>query len=323
MLWSGTVTESTPLTMEAQFDLRITGASLGEKAKKGERVFLVVTHEDFVAEEPRTAQVCVLTAGSIENQYLDLVLDEGEPVSFAVKGSGTVHLTGYFVIDEDGSDQADQIMDSIGMFEDESDDESFEGPSIEAIDDSDEDMSSDEEANESSITQSILDQVRAKQSSVENKKRKVPEATTPSPAKKKQKTEQSPKQETPKKSPKKQESPKGTPQQTRVQKLRGGTVAEILTPGQGSATASKGQKVTVKYEGRLAKNGKKFDAGKFSFKLGKGEVIKGMDVGIEGMLMNEKRKITIPAAQGYGNQKVGDIPAKSDLVFEVTMLRMK
>jgi len=79
----------------------------------------------------------------------------------------------------------------------------------------------------------------------------------------------------------------------------------------------------VKYEGRLAKNGKKFDAGKFSFKLGKGEVIKGMDVGIEGMLMNEKRKITIPAAQGYGNQKVGDIPAKSDLVFEVTMLRMK
>merc|ERR1711879_664001 len=68
---------------------------------------------------------------------------------------------------------------------------------------------------------------------------------------------------------KKQDTPKKSPQQTRVQKLRGGTVAEILTPGQGQATASKGQKVTVQYEGRLVKNGKKFDSGKFSFKLGK------------------------------------------------------
>lgn len=108
-----------------------------------------------------------------------------------------------------------------------------------------------------------------------------------------------------------------------MQKLRGGTVAEILTPGQGQATASKGQKVTVQYEGRLVKNGKKFDSGKFSFKLGKGEVIKGMDVGVEGMLMREKRKITIPASQGYGNQRTGDIPPKSDLEFVVTMLGMK
>merc|ERR1711879_766942 len=262
------------------------------------------THEDFVAEEPRTSPVCVLTAGSTENQYLDLVVDEGDPVSFSVEGSGTIHLSVYYVIEDDGQDgRADDIINSIGMFEDESDDESYEGPSIEAIDESsDESMDDDEEGpNTADLNQNILDQVRAKQAQITKKRKEAP--TTPSPAKKKQKTEtpqKSPKEdakkpETPKKSPKeskKQDTPKKSPQQTRVQKLRGGTVAEILTPGQGQATASKGQKVTVQYEGRLVKNGKKFDSGKFSFKLGKGEVIKGMDVGVEGMLMREKRKIT-------------------------------
>merc|ERR1712167_73070 len=94
---------------------------------------------------------------------------------------------------------------------------------------------------------------------------------------------------TPKKSPKAPEaSPKKSPKTpTRKQNLKGGTVAEILTPGKGTETAIKGNKVTVRYVGRLVKGGKQFDAGKFSFKLGKGEVIKGMDTGVEGMLLNE------------------------------------
>merc|ERR1712039_619653 len=128
--------------------------------------------------------------------------------------------------------------------------------------------------------------------------------------------------ESPKKSPKAPEaSPKKVPQ--RVRNLKGGTVAEILTPGKGSETATKGNKVTVRYVGRLVKGGKQFDAGKFSFKLGKGDVIKGMDVGVEGMLLNEKRKLTIPANQAYGSQRMGDIPANSALEFEVTLLRLK
>merc|ERR1712137_358962 len=231
--------------------------------------------------------------------------------------------------------------DSIGMFEEESDDESFDAPNVEEMEDSDISDSEEEQPNTAELNKSILDQVRAKQENLKKRKASTEGSPSEKPAKKKRrvsdsdaspmKTESPKKPETPKKSetPKKEakpETPKKdqkSPKQTRIQKLKGGTVAEILTPGTGSATSRKGQKVTVKYEGKLAKNGKKFDAGKFSFKLGKGEVIKGMDVGVEGMLLNEKRKITIPYSQAYGDQRTGEIPPKSDLEFVVTLLGMK
>jgi len=57
----------------------------------------------------------------------------------------------------------------------------------------------------------------------------------------------------------------------------------------------------VYYEGRLA-NGKTFDktmsGPPFKFKLGKGEVIKGWEIGIQGMQVGGKRRISIPPAMG-------------------------
>lgn len=59
----------------------------------------------------------------------------------------------------------------------------------------------------------------------------------------------------------------------------------------------------------------------FSFKVGAGEVVKGFDIGVQGMQVGGERRITIPAKLGYGSKSPGkEIPANSDLVFDLKLL---
>ena len=73
--------------------------------------------------------------------------------------------------------------------------------------------------------------------------------------------------------------------------IKGGIVVEDLSAGNGPE-AKRGKMVGMYYEGRLKSNNKKFDAtlsGKpFKFRLGHGEVIKGWDLGVEGMKVGGK-----------------------------------
>ena len=81
----------------------------------------------------------------------------------------------------------------------------------------------------------------------------------------------------------------------------------------------------VHYEGKLI-DGTVFDASRprgqpFSFILGKGQVIKGWDLGIEGMAIGEIRRLTIPPEMGYGTAGAGGvIPPNATLIFEVELL---
>jgi peptidylprolyl isomerase/FKBP-type peptidyl-prolyl cis-trans isomerase FkpA len=101
-------------------------------------------------------------------------------------------------------------------------------------------------------------------------------------------------------------------------------IKEDLVVGAG-AEATSGQKVTVHYTGWLT-NGTKFDSSKdrgdpFVFNLGKGQVIRGWDEGVQGMKVGGKRKLTIPPAMGYGARGAGGvIPPNATLVFEVELL---
>jgi FKBP-type peptidyl-prolyl cis-trans isomerase len=86
-----------------------------------------------------------------------------------------------------------------------------------------------------------------------------------------------------------------------------------------------GQTVTVKYVGRF-ENGKIFDQNQqgFSFKIGKGEVIKGWDEGVGSMKVGGERKLTIPPNLAYGERGYpGAIPPNSTLLFDVTLLAVK
>merc|ERR1712168_1270139 len=122
------------------------------------------------------------------------------------------------------------------------------------------------------------------------------------------------------KSPQKPAAETKTPQTPAKRTLKGGIFLEELKVGNGPEATDK-KFVLMYYEGKL-KSGKVFDSQKsgkpFKFRLGAGEVIKGWDVGIAGMKVGGKRRLTIPPAMAYGKEGAPpDIPANSHLIFEV------
>lgn len=104
--------------------------------------------------------------------------------------------------------------------------------------------------------------------------------------------------------------------------------------GEGKQAAA-GQQVSVHYtgwlydEGAPDHKGKKFDSSRdrndpFVFQLGAGQVIKGWDVGVEGMKVGGQRTLVIPANMGYGARGAGGvIPPNATLVFDVELLGVR
>ena len=61
----------------------------------------------------------------------------------------------------------------------------------------------------------------------------------------------------------------------------------------------------------------------FVFRLGKGEVIKGWDIGVSGMAVGGVRRLTIPPEKAYGKQGSPPvIPSNATLVFDVTLCKV-
>jgi len=105
-----------------------------------------------------------------------------------------------------------------------------------------------------------------------------------------------------------------------------GLKIEVLQDGTGEE-AKNGDNVSVHYVGTL-EDGTKFDSSidrgePFSFDLGASRVIKGWDLGILGMKIGEKRKLTIPSDLAYGNDGIPNvIPPQATLIFEVELLNI-
>lgn len=92
-------------------------------------------------------------------------------------------------------------------------------------------------------------------------------------------------------------------------------------------TAVAGKKVTVHYTG-IFTDGTKFDSSvdrgqPFEFVLGSGMVIKGWDLGVEGMKVGGKRILVIPPQLGYGAKDFGPIKGGSTLIFQIELLGVK
>jgi len=95
-----------------------------------------------------------------------------------------------------------------------------------------------------------------------------------------------------------------------------------IKPGDGDEVKA-GANVTVDYAGAIASTGKVFESSLDSGQkatFGLDQVIEGWKTGLVGMKVGGKRRLLIPAAQAYGAQSPSaDIPANSDLVFDITL----
>ncbi|XP_078611569.1 peptidyl-prolyl cis-trans isomerase FKBP4-like [Branchiostoma floridae x Branchiostoma japonicum] len=105
----------------------------------------------------------------------------------------------------------------------------------------------------------------------------------------------------------------------------GGVLKKILRAGEGDELPLAEDKVSVHYVGTLT-DGTKFDSSrdrddKFEFTLGKGQVIKGWDLGVATMKRGELARLTCNPQYAYGKRgSPPKIPEDATLIFEVELL---
>jgi FKBP-type peptidyl-prolyl cis-trans isomerase len=103
----------------------------------------------------------------------------------------------------------------------------------------------------------------------------------------------------------------------------------VLADGESDgAVANNGDRVHVHYTGWL-EDGTMFDSSlkaercePIAFPLGAGQVIRGWDEGVEGMVVGEKRQLRISPDLGYGasGSGSGSIPPNSTLIFDAQLV---
>lgn len=113
----------------------------------------------------------------------------------------------------------------------------------------------------------------------------------------------------------------------KIRTLEDGLIVEDLSTGNLDAEmASNGSKVSIKYVGTL-QDGKIVESNvgekPYKFKLGAGKVIRGWDVGICGMRVGDKRKLTVPPAMCYGSKAIGEVPKNSSIIYEIELVKVR
>ncbi|WYZ34433.1 hypothetical protein EsH8_I_000709 [Colletotrichum jinshuiense] len=295
--------------------------------------------------------ICTLDTERNYQQALDITVQEGEKVFFVVSGTHTVHLTGNYVIDEDEDSESDEDEDddeydlspdeleyAMGEASDEDSDELDDtaDPRVMEIDTDEEapklvEVSKKGKKRAAESLDDLISKSEADDSKLSKKDKKklknnkgeavaTEEKSTPKSDKKVQFAKNL------------EQGPTGSAEKAKqagkaaggVKVVQGVTIDDRKV-GSGRAVKN-GDTVGVRYIGKLD-DGKVFDANKkgkpFSFKAGKGQVIKGWDVGIIGMTIGGERRLTIPANLAYGSKGLPGIPANSTLTFDVKLLEIK
>ena len=123
------------------------------------------------------------------------------------------------------------------------------------------------------------------------------------------------------------------PNQPLPTKLEQLTIIDREPGDPASALTVNGSPILVHYTGWLFDatkpdgKGKQFDTSRtrvapYSFIVGVGKVIKGWDQGVIGMKVNGKRTLIIPANLAYGERERPNIPANSNLIFDIEIINI-
>ncbi|KAJ0836946.1 putative peptidylprolyl isomerase [Helianthus annuus] len=114
------------------------------------------------------------------------------------------------------------------------------------------------------------------------------------------------------------------PESCNKKTLSNGLVIEDLMTGNSKGkVAAAGRKVKVQYVVKLKDNGHVVSSNgdtPHKFRLGDKDVIEGLNVGLEGMRVGDKRRLTIPPSMSLGYKGDGEnVPPNSWLVYDVEM----
>ena len=309
--------------------------------------------EDFV--------LCTLDTERQYQQPLEITIDAGETVFFTVSGTHAIHLTGNYAIEEDDEEDSDEedsdddeydLPPGIDLEDLDSDDEVDELDELDAITGRIEEVESDEEeppkltkkekakgkkrAAEEDAEPSLEDLISKEATKVDEKlskkqakklKNNAGDAVAvqeDKDAKDKKRVQFAKTLEQGPTGSAAKDNKQAAKDKTGVKVVQGVTIDDRKA-GSGRVVKN-GDRVGMRYIGKL-ENGKVFDSNKkgapFSFRVGKGEVIRGWDIGIAGMAIGGERRLTIPASLAYGNRKLDGIPANSTLIFDVKLLEIK
>jgi hypothetical protein len=105
-------------------------------------------------------------------------------------------------------------------------------------------------------------------------------------------------------------------------RLPEGVLWRELTPGDSAlGVATTGDSVEINYLGWLP-SGLLVDSGFAGVRVGAGNVLAGIDLGIPGMQPGGRRILVLPPGLGYGAEGIGEIPPLAVLVYDLELVRI-